>query len=205
MTPARAALLTPAVLPLSSSKPEGSPLRELTVGLARGDDAAWGRFHREHGPGLFRYLLAATRGNHALASDALQQAYLRIARHVRPCESEAMFAAWLRIVGRTALSDCRRRQMSFWHMLRRKFAEPSEQDHSAEAEDENRLQAALDAALQQLEAGDRTLLEMKYFSGRSVKAIADVLGVSPKAVESRLTRARTELRRHLLAALPRHE
>ena len=52
---------------------------------------------------------------------------------------------------------------------------------------------------------DRALLEAKYFSNRDVRAIAAELALSPKATESRLTRARTEVRQRLLAVLKRHE
>ena len=186
--------------------PPTSPLRELTTGLARGDDAAWAQFHRDYGPGIFRHLLAATRGDHDLASEALQQAYLRVARHARPCELESMFMAWLRVVARTALSDCRRRRMSFWQMLNRRRDDPSvDTDVEASGEDEDRLQAALESALAALDPGDRALLEAKYFSGAAVRTIAEQLAVSAKAIESRLTRARAELRRHLLARLARHD
>jgi len=183
-----------------------APLLELTTGLARGDDTAWARFHAEYGPGIFRQLLAATRGDHDLASEALQQAYLRIARHARPCESEPMFFAWLRIVARTALSDCRRRRISFWQMLGRRREEPEDNssDASRDAADE-KLQVALEAALASLAPHERTLLEAKYFSGVSVRALAERLAVSPKAIESRLTRARAELRRTLLTLLARHD
>lgn len=197
--------LSPSLLAARMEHPApASVLRELTSGLARGDDAAWAQFHREHGPGIFRYLLAATRGDHDLASEALQQTYLRVARHAKPCDSEPMFASWLRVVARTALSDCRRRQMSFWQMLRRRHEDPSGKEASDEVED-SRLQAALETALGALAAEERALLEAKYFSGDSVKTIADRLVLSPKAVESRLTRARGELRRHIVAALARHE
>lgn len=179
-----------------------SPLSALTSGLARGDDAAWAQFHREFGPGIFRQLLAATRGDHDLASEALQQTYLRIARHVRPCEAEPMFWGWLRIVARTALSDCRRRRQSFWSMLRRRAIEPTlEEENARDAVDEALLQAALDTALSRLDPADRALLEAKYLSALDVRTIAERLGISPKAAESRLTRARQELRRHLRAAL----
>jgi RNA polymerase sigma factor (sigma-70 family) len=180
-----------------------APLLELTAGLARGDDLAWTQFHREFGPAVFRQLLAATHGDHALASDALQQTYLRIAKHARPCESEPMFRGWLRVVARTALSDCRRRQRSFWTLLHRRQADPSDLDTTTA--DEERLQAALDTALARLDAADRALLEAKYLSGHEVRRIAEDLAITPKAVESRLTRARAELRRELLALLPRHE
>jgi RNA polymerase sigma factor (sigma-70 family) len=181
---------------------EPAPLLALTTGLARGDDVAWAQFHREFGPGIFRQLLAATRGDHDLASEALQQTYLRVARHARPCEAEPMFNAWLRTVARTALSDCRRRRMSFWQMLQRRHADPSD---AGSDEPDEKLQAALQSALLQLDATDRTLLETKYFSGADVRSIAEKLGVSPKAIESRLTRARAELRRLLLSALAHHE
>src|ERR1019366_3823114 len=96
-----------------------SPLRELTVGLARGDDAAWAEFHRDFGPGLFRYLLGATRGDYDLAGEALQQTYLRIARYARPCDSAPMFGGWLRVVAGSVLNDCRRHRRSFWNLLHR--------------------------------------------------------------------------------------
>lgn len=180
-----------------------APLLALTTSLARGEDPAWAQFHRDYGPRIFRQLLAAARGDHHLASEALQQTYLRIARYVRPCTIEPMFLAWLRVVARTALSDCRRRRTSFWHLLQRRRNEP---DDEATADlNEAYLQTALDHALAAIAPVDRVLLEMKYFSGTAVRTIAEQLGISPKAAESRLTRARAELRRHLLAALSRHE
>lgn len=185
------------------SAPAPSPLRELTTALARGGDAAWAEFHRDYGPALFRQLLAATRGDHAIASEALQQAYLRIARHARPCDSAPMFSAWLRIVATSALRDCWRRRRTFWQLLQHPFAapEPSPSDDSADTH----LTAALDLALAQLAPAERSLLEQKYFSGLDVRTLAERLAISPKAVESRLTRARAELRRLLLAALKHHE
>jgi RNA polymerase sigma factor (sigma-70 family) len=188
--------LTPTVLPFSSLEAEATPLRTLTTGLARGDDAAWMQFHREYGPGLFRQLLAATRGDHDLAGEALQQAYLRVARHARPCDSGAQFASWLRLAARSALSDCRRRRRSYFSLLRHRAAEPT-----AWSNDDGPLFAALDASLGALASEQRALLEAKYFRRESVQSIADRLGLTAKAVESRLTRARAELRGRLNLAL----
>ena len=199
------ALSSPNATLLSAGMEQPAPpsvLRELTAGLARGDDSAWSQFHRDFGPGIFRHLLAATRGDHDLASEALQQTYLRIARHARPCESAPMFAAWLRTVARTALHDCWRRRRTFWQLLRHPDAAP---DVASDAADDPAISLALDQALAQLDSSDRALLEQKYFAGRDVRSLAESLGITPKATESRLTRARAELRRHLLAALPRHD
>jgi RNA polymerase sigma factor (sigma-70 family) len=182
-----------------------SSLLELTTGLARGDDTAWQTFHREYGPAIFRQLLAATRGDHDLASEALQQTYLRIARHARACDQEISFRAWLRVVARTALSDCRRRRMTFWQLLQRWRQEPNDSSVRDSSAEEAESHAALTAALETLEPADRALLEQKYFSGCTVDALATQLGISTKAAESRLTRARAELRRHLLDSLSRYE
>ncbi|MBC7365727.1 MAG: hypothetical protein H7343_02760 [Undibacterium sp.] len=94
----RAASLVETALPflnpeVSPPPASGSPLHTLTTGLARGDDVTWTRFHRDFGPGIFRQLLAATRGGHALARGAPQQTYLRVARHARPCDSAPMFSS----------------------------------------------------------------------------------------------------------------
>ena len=203
MIPAALNPLNAALFSVRMEQPDGSPLRELTAGLARGDDAVWAQFHREYGPGIFRQLLAATRGDYDLASESLQQAYLRVARYARPCESAPMFGSWLRTVTRSALSDCRRRRRSFWALLSRRQADPSDEtDFNA---DEDRLLVALESALASLGPDARSLLESKYLLGSDVRTIALQLAVSEKAVESRLTRARAELRQRLLDTLPDHE
>ncbi len=192
--------------PLSSCLPEGTnpaaDLRALTGALARGDDVAWARFHANYGPAVFRQLLALTRGDHDLAKEALQHTYLRVAKHVRPCEAEPMFRAWLRTVARTALLDCWRRRRTFTDLLFRRQQEPPE---LADPAGDDRLMDELDRALARLAADDRALLEAKYLSGHDVRTLADRLALTPKAIESRLTRAREGLRRELLAALQRHE
>jgi RNA polymerase sigma factor (sigma-70 family) len=201
--PATQTLATPLTADRMEPAPAPSPLHALTSGLARGDDAAWAEFHRDFGPGIFRHLLGATCGDHDLANEALQQTYLRIARHARPCDSAPMFSAWLRVVARSALNDCLRRRRSFWQLLSHRHADPL--NDSSSKGDEEEVLAALDSALAQLDEANRGLLEAKYLLGASIRSLAAQLSLSEKAVESRLTRARAELRRQLLATLARHE
>ena len=203
MIPAATIASTPRLIP--DEKEGAAPstdLHRLTVALARGDDPSWLEFHHTYGPAIFRQLLALTRGDHDLAKEALQRTYLRVAKHVRPCAAEAMFKGWLRTVARTALQDCWRRRRSFTDLLFRKQQEPPE---LADPAGDDRLMAELDHALGRLDSADRALLEAKYFSGLEVRTLAAGLAITPKAVESRLTRAREALRHELLAALHRHE
>ena len=198
-----AASLAPRLIPAESSREASAgDLRRLTEAMARGEDAAWAEFNRAYGPAIFRQLLALTRGDDDLAREALQHTYLRVAKHVRLCDAECMFKAWLRTVARTALQDCWRRRRSFTDMLFRRQQEPAE---LSDPRHDDRLLTELDAALRRLDAGDQALLEAKYFSGLDVRTLAYNLSLTPKAVESRLTRARAALRRELLAALHRHE
>lgn len=180
---------------------DSTPLGELTRRMVQGDNAAWHEFHRVFGPRMFRHLLACTRGDHALAGDALQGAYLRIARHVRACEDETQWTAWLLRVARTELSDLRRRDARFLGMLRRWFAEPQ---WEADAPD-CFVFAMLDASLAELEEDTRALLDAKYLRGQRIDQIAETLGVSIKSVESRLTRARAKLRQLLEERLHKNQ
>jgi RNA polymerase sigma factor (sigma-70 family) len=56
------------------------------------------------------------------------------------------------------------------------------------------LNETLRQGLDQLSAEDRNLLQQKYSDGASVRQMADRAGVSESAIESRLARARRELR-----------
>ena len=170
-----------------------APLADLSRRMQIGDDAAWAAFHEQYGPLMFRILLAGTRGDPHLAAEALQRAYLRIARHVRACENEGMWIGWLRVVCRSALSDARRRERRFWNFFRVSAAD--EISSVEELTDGADLFALLDRAMDALDPETRQLLAWKYFVGESMAAIASRLEITTKAVESRLTRARGELRR----------
>ena len=199
---ATAALLSRLISTEKQGDTPAADLSRFTTALGRGDDAVWLEFHRTYGPAIFRQLLALTPGDHDLAKEALQCTYLRVAKHVRPCESEAMFKAWLRTVARSALLDCWRRRRSFTDLLFRRQQEPPELSDPA---GDDRLMEELDAALARLDPTERALLESKYLSDLQVRTLAEQLAVTPKAIESRLTRARESLRRELLAALQRDE
>jgi RNA polymerase sigma factor (sigma-70 family) len=202
--PIAATPLDAAAFPTRSApKAVTSPLGELTAGLARGDDAAWVEFHRDYGPVLFRYLLGGTHGDYDLAAEALQQTYLRVARYARQCDSPPQFERWLRRLASSALNDCRRRRKTLWERLRSVGDDNAPADPQEPADEQ--VFAALDLALGRLDADDRTLLQEKYLEGTDVRSLATKLNLSPKAVESRLTRARIELRHHLSKLLSCHD
>jgi len=64
----------------------------------------------------------------------------------------------------------------------------------AAAEPDSFLEEILEGALKMLEPEERQLVQFFYFDRRSQKEIAEQLGATPKAISSRLERAREKLR-----------
>jgi RNA polymerase sigma-70 factor (ECF subfamily) len=74
-------------------------------------------------------------------------------------------------------------------------------DLNAAAEPEEYLGAALEESLQELILEDRLLLTGKYIEGATVRELSSQIGLTEKAVESRLLRLRRRLRESLLKKL----
>jgi len=181
--------------------PAANNVLRLTRGLAAGDEAAFREFHGRYFDRLFQFLLVVARGQEHDAEEALQETFLRVLRYARPFESEEVFWCWLKAVARSAARDAGRKQRRYFSLLQkfnlRRHHEP-ELPGSAE---ENRLRDVLDECLMELDTHDRQLLEGKYLADATVKELSAQTGLTDKAVESRLLRARQELRQRLLKKL----
>lgn len=161
--------------------------------MAQGNERAFAQFFDGYFNRLLRYLLAIHRGDDASAKDALQDTLARVAKHVRCFEEEKAFWDWLTVLARSAARDLGRKQNRYRSLLARFFDHP-ERDPSPDDDSEQRLNAALDNALLSLPVDDRRLLERKYFAGSTVRELAREQHATEKAIESRLLRARRQLR-----------
>jgi RNA polymerase sigma-70 factor (ECF subfamily) len=175
---------------------EEAAVSRLTRGLAAGEEAAFREFHARYGDRLFRYLIVAAHGDETLARDALQETYVRVARHARRFDDEQAFWDWMAVLARSAVADGGRRQSRY----RRLLAIFQSQPRPALREDEA-IFGALESAMKQLGDADRALLERKYGAGSTAREIAAEDGLSEGAVESRLGRVRRELRAQILKLL----
>jgi RNA polymerase sigma-70 factor, ECF subfamily len=169
---------------------------ELTAAIARGDEAAFRCFHDLYWKRAYAYLMALTKGDEALAADLAQTTMIRAARRLRPMKSEAAVWGWVRTVAHHAFIDeCRARRRAPM------FVAPTEIESDATADCPSEgvpLLEALDAALQRLSVEERALVEAAYLQRKRRADLAVLLGVSIKAVESRLTRLRQKLRRAIV-------
>jgi RNA polymerase sigma factor (sigma-70 family) len=174
-------------------------LADWTRRLAEGDDEAWCWFHQRYYLSLLRYA-GMRAGNPSVASEVVQQAYLRIARHIRPFAEEADFWGWLCCVVRCAAVDYGR------NVIRRTaFMEKYAHWRAARGDDDaewhpsgNRASALADEALAKLSPDDAALLRGKYCDGCTTQDLATQLGTTTKTVENRLARLRERLREIIL-------
>jgi RNA polymerase sigma-70 factor (ECF subfamily) len=160
-----------------------------------GNHGAFAAIVRETTPRLYR-LAARIMADPGEAEDVLQDAYVRAfdALVDGRFDGRAGIATWLyRIVANTALDALRARK-------RRRTDAAGDEGADAPVDDEGRLAARaalreLAGFLEELPADQRTAVVLKELEGLSSSEVAEVMGCSVGAVEQRLVRARTTLRR----------
>ncbi len=149
------------------------------------------RLYRERGRELWARLYAVCL-DADLAMDALHEAFARFA----PAAQNGALrnpAAWLYKTARNWLLDQRRGERRV-QPGRLRLAEPN--DPSSEVL-RSELHETVRDALASLSEADRELLVLRYALGWPSKRIGSLLGISPAAVDMRLSRARDRLAERL--------
>jgi RNA polymerase sigma-70 factor (ECF subfamily) len=172
----------------------------LTRRLAEGGEDAFREFHRLYFDRLYHFLLAVTRGQEQEAQEALQETLLRLLRHPRVFAEEDVFWCWLKAVARNAARDAHRKHRRYFALLQN-FALGRGREAPESSGDDSRLSALLAESMDELEPGDRLLIENKYLDGETVRELSTTAGLSEKAVESRLLRLRRRLRARIMEKL----
>ena len=164
--------------------------RQAVAAIRRGDDAAFEQLYERYHRRLLRLALMLGRGDESLAHDAVQGTFIVAAQKLRHVDGEEHLWNWLACVARQQIARvCRQRN--------RDAAVVNSEELSGRAmaaESDTRLEEILDAALAALDSEEREIIERFYFDRLSQKEIAEQLNITPKAVSSRLERARAKLR-----------
>jgi RNA polymerase sigma-70 factor (ECF subfamily) len=165
----------------------------LALRAAAGDRTAFNSLVHLHQEPLYRFIRRYV-GDADEAYDILQETLVAAWHAVARLDPRRPALAWLR---RIALNKCRD-----WGRRRavRKFfygAAPLEDDrvgaNSEDAQDEEAKLARLDAAIARLPAQLKEPLLLTAFEGLSQEQAGAVLGVTAKAIETRIYRARKAL------------
>jgi len=175
----------PSALPGSDAE-----ARRLSAAVARGDETAFARLYECYHRRLFCLTLVLARGDELLAAETVQSVFITAAEKLRAVGSEQHLWNWLARVARQHLAKAWRRQKIDSLMIG--MAELP--DCAGGVTPDSALEESLDAALRAMDLEDRRLIELFYFERLSHKEIAEPLGLTPKAVSSRLERVREKLR-----------
>ena len=157
-----------------------------------------------HGADLYTFCLRLC-GSRADADDLFQDSWLAVLRHIARYDAQKPFRPWLFTISLNLRRDRFRRARRWIRALAGHQAESGRAEklrakgslspEAAASGDEDKVR--LDAALGRLAESQRLPLLLHYYCGMPLAQVADVLGLAPGTVKSRLSRAREQLRRYL--------
>ncbi len=173
---------------------------DLMHRLVAGEDAALDELmHRYRRPILnFVYRML---GNSADAEEIAQQVFVKAYRQAANYDPRQKLSTWLFAIARNAAIDHLRWRQRHPTTTLAETAEPVTTTTGATETAQRELGDEIAAAIAALPDDQRGAIVLSEYHGLPVTEIAEITGCSPKAVESRLYRARQLLRarlRHLL-------
>jgi RNA polymerase sigma-70 factor (ECF subfamily) len=178
---------------------------DLARRMLAGEEAAFDEFFEAYFPGLYRFAMARMNHNADAAEEVVQATLFAAISKLRTYRGEAALFTWLCAFCRYEISAHYRR--SSHRPITVELVEQNPEvmaaleslwvlagDGPDETLQRGELERLVHVALDGLPRRYADALEWKYVDGFSVKEIAERLGVTPKAAESLLTRARVAFR-----------
>jgi len=179
---------------------------DLLEALRRGDRQAFAAVIDRCGDTVY-HVAYRLLGSREEAEDVLQETFLQAFQHLGSFRGEARLCTWLyRIAYNLALMRLRRREPEMISIDQPILREDDEElprelvDWCCLPEEEllrAELRSVLDEAIQDLPTGLRMAFLLRDVEGLSTEEVAQILGISPDAVKTRLHRARLRLRERL--------
>lgn len=187
----------------SQIAPVGIPEAELVRRARARDEAAIRSIMQANNRRLYRLARGILR-NDSEAEDVVQETYVRAFTHLDDFRGDSSLATWLaRIAMNEALGRLRRQRPSVdLNSLAPGVLEAQiiQFPHSAPSEDpeksmaQRQIQHVVEHAIDELPDGFRIVFITRVIEGMNVEETADILGLKPQTVKTRLHRARTLLR-----------
>ena len=140
---------------------------------------------------IYRVALNGCR-NYADAEDVVQNTFLKLWNRKEDFESDEHARKWLI---RVAINDCNSLWRSSWKRRTTYLDELSQEPVFSTPE-----KSCLYSAIMELPAKYRQIIYLYYFEDYSVKEVAQIMGISESAVQTRLLRARQKIKERLKEA-----
>jgi len=167
--------------------------RQKRLRLRSGDPEAFAEFFRDYQPGVLNYIYRLSGGNTPLAEDVSQQVFLSFWTHRNEYDLDKPVTPLLLTMARNAWLNAAKREEY------RKTSELKEDgasglDHHL---DRKELETAIEKSLASLDEPLREVFILSRYHEMKYSQIAQMLGLSVKTVEARLSRALQDLQKLL--------
>jgi RNA polymerase sigma-70 factor, ECF subfamily len=180
----------------AASPPQGATSKtsdETLIGrIACGDQLAMRTLFARHRVPLYRWLLRLVR-DEALAEDLLSDVFLDVWRQAGSFEGRASVSTWLLAIARYKALSARRRRIDakLDAEIASTIADPAD-DPEAALQKKKRSEL-LRKSLARLSPEHGEVIDLVYYHGKSVKQVADIVGVAEATVKTRMFYARKKL------------
>jgi RNA polymerase sigma-70 factor (ECF subfamily) len=188
-----------AALPEHAVAQEISSDEVLIRQIAGGDQLAMQILFARHRVALYRWLLRLVR-DEALAENLLSDVFLDVWRQAAKFEARSSVSTWLMAIARYKGLSARRRRIDaeFGEEVAVIIADPAD---NPELVLQKKNQAELvRQSLARLSPEHGEIIDLVYYHGKSVREVAEIVGVAAATVKTRMFYARKKLAELLEAA-----
>jgi RNA polymerase sigma-70 factor, ECF subfamily len=171
---------------------EPSSDEALVKRIARGDKLAMQALFARHRTSIYRWLVRFV-SDTTLAEDLLSEVFLDVWRQADRFEGRSSVSTWLISIARFKALSARRRRIDaeLDEKIEATVADPADDPEAAlQKKDRGEL---LRQALARLSPEHREIIELVYYHDQSVDECAEILGIPPATVKTRMFYARRKL------------
>jgi RNA polymerase sigma-70 factor (ECF subfamily) len=188
-----------AALPAEAAAPETSSDEILIRRIAEGDQLAMRTLFGRHRVPVYRWLLRLV-SDEALAEDLLSDVFLDVWRQAASFEARASVSTWLLAIARYKALSARRRRTDAQldEKVASRVADPAD-DPEVVLQKKTRTEL-LRHSLARLSPEHGEVIDLVYFHGKSVKEVAEIVGIAEATVKTRMFYARKKLADFVAAA-----
>jgi RNA polymerase sigma-70 factor (ECF subfamily) len=182
-----------------SSANETASDESLIRRIAAGDQLAMRTLFARHRIPLYRWLLRIVRDETA-AEDLVSDVFLDVWRQAASFQGRASVSTWLLAIARYKALSARRARVDaeLDERIASTLVDPAD-DPEAALQEKNRSEV-LRHSLASLSAEHGEVIDLVYYHGKSVKEVADIIGVGEATVKTRMFYARRKLASLVAAA-----
>lgn len=180
------------VAPVKTTAREASSDELLIRRIADGDQLAMRTLFARHQVPVYRWLVRIVR-DETLAEDLLSEVFLDVWRQAVSFEGRSSVSTWLLAIARYKALSARRRRTEAHLDDEVAAAIPDPSDDPERALQNKDRHAVLRRSLARLSPEHGEVIDLVYYHGKSVKEVAEVVGVGEATVKTRMYYARRKL------------